>query len=79
MPSDDLSFLVEIQRQHQTKEAEKGVCLASTGAKSSSGPSKEQISERCLLAQKIRNIVKEVDGSENKGNIGPSTGLNRQM
>lgn len=78
-PSDDLSFLVEIRQRHQTKEAEKGVRLASTGTKSSSNTSKEQLSERRLLAQKIRDIVKEVDDSDNKEHIGLSTGLNRQM
>ena len=81
-PSDNISFLVEIRQQHQTKEAEKGVRLASTGTKASrqhtsSGASEEPISERRLLAQKIRDIMKAVDND--KENIGSSTGLNRRI
>jgi hypothetical protein len=43
----------------------------------SSGASEEQISERRLLAQKIRDIVKAIDDDTEK--IGSSTGLNRRM
>jgi hypothetical protein len=84
-PSEDISFLVEIRRQHQTKEAEKGVRLAN-GTKalghhwhSSSGASgsEDPITERRLLAQKIHEIVKAVDG-EGK-NTGSSTGLNKRI
>ena len=82
MPSGNISFLVEIRQRHQTKEAEKGVRLASTGTKTlkhhtSSGASEEPISERRLLAQKIRDIIKAVD--DDKENIGSSTGLNRRI
>lgn len=81
-PSENLSFLVEIRRRHQTKEAEKGVRLASTSTKPSrdhisSDAPEEQNSERRLLAQKIRDIVKEVD--DNKEMNGSSTGLNRRI
>ena len=78
-PSENISFLVEIRQRHQTKEAEKGVRLASTGTKAlrqhtSSGASEEPISKRRLLAQKICNIMKAVD--DDKESIGSSTGLN---
>ena len=81
-PSENISFLVEIRQQHQTKEAEKGVRLASTGTKTLthhpfSGASNEPISERCLLAQKICDIIKAVDNDKEK--VGSSTGLNRQV
>ena len=81
-PSENISFLVEIRQRHQTKEAEKGVRLASTCTKAlrhhtSSGASEEPISERRLLVQKIRDIVKAVD--DDKENIGSSTGLNRRI
>ena len=80
----DISLLVEIRQRHQTKEAEKGVRLASRTKAlehrlSSSGERNDAspISEHRLLAQKIRDIVKAVDGEEK--NAGPSTGLNRQI
>lgn len=83
-PSEDLTFLVEIRQCHQTKEAEKGVRLANTSTSStkalrpnmaSLGASEDSITERRLLAQKIREIVKDVDGD--KENMGSSTGLNQ--
>ena len=81
-PSENISFLVEIRQQHQTKEAEKGVCLASTGTKAlrhhtSSGASEEPILECHLLAQKIHDIMKAVD--DDKERIGSSTGLNQRI
>ena len=81
-PSENISFLVEIRQRHQTKEAEKGVCLASTGTKTLthhpfSGASNEPISEHRLLAQKICDIIKAVDND--KENVGSSTGLNRRV
>jgi hypothetical protein len=82
--SDNLSFLVEIQHCHQTKEAEKGVRrtgMALSGGQSSASSdthcvSVEPVSERRQLARKIHDIVKAVDGSED---VGTSTGLNRQV
>jgi hypothetical protein len=73
---ENISFLVEIRQRHQTKEAEKGVRLNNVLSKGS-GASEELISERRLLAQKIRDIVKTVDGDEE--NTGTSTGLNRRI
>ena len=43
----------------------------------SSGASEEPISERRLLAQKIRDMMKAVD--DDKESIGSSTGLNRRI
>jgi hypothetical protein len=82
--SDNISFLVEIRRRHQTKEAEKGVRRKgmapsegqSSGASDPHRASGEPITERQLLARRIRDIVKAVDGSED---VGTSTGLNRQV
>lgn len=80
--SDNISCLVEIRRRHQTKEAEKGVRRngksLSEGQNSSDPPSisGEPASERQLLARKIRDIVKAVDGTEDS-DVGTSTGLNR--
>jgi hypothetical protein len=80
-PSMDISMLVEIRQRHQTKEAEKGVRLASRTKAlehhSSSGARENPISEHRLLAQKIRDLVKAVDGDEK--NAGSSTGLNRRI
>ena len=81
-PSENLTFLVEIRQRHQTKEAEKGVRITSSTAAlrpnvASSGTSEDSITERHLLAQKIREIVKDVDGD--KENMGSSTGLNRRV
>ena len=78
--SEDLTFLVEIRQCHQTKEAEKGVHITSSTSAlrpntASSGISEDSITERRLLAQKIREIVKDVDGD--KENVSSSTGLNR--
>jgi hypothetical protein len=83
--SDNISCLVQIRRRHQTKEAEKGV--RRHGLSPSEGQSEsrnsdpscvsgEPVSDRQLLARKIRDIVKEVDGTED---IGTSAGLNRQI
>lgn len=81
-PSEDLKFLVEIQQRHQTKEAEKGVRITSSTKAlrpnvASSGTSEDSITERRLLAQKIREIVKDVNGDNE--NMGSSTGLNRRV
>ena len=73
---ENISFLVEIQQRHRTKEAEKGVCLNNMLSKGS-GASEELISERCLLAQKIWDLVKTVNGDEE--NTGTSTGLNQRI
>ncbi|KAI9438716.1 hypothetical protein H4582DRAFT_2146243 [Lactarius indigo] len=83
-----ISFLVEIRRRHQTKEAEKGIRLANrdshtkplghhSESEPTPGASEDPISEHRLLAQKIRDIVNTVDGEEK--NTGSSTGLNRQI
>ncbi|KAF8262892.1 hypothetical protein EI94DRAFT_1742259 [Lactarius quietus] len=81
--SDNISFLVEIRHHHQTKEAEKGVCRNGTAtlapsSNSSHTPSLsgEPVSERQLLACKICDIVKAVDGADK---VGTSSGLNRQV
>jgi hypothetical protein len=81
--SDNLSFLVEIRRCHQTKEAEKGVRRNGTSASAQSSNSAHPhhvsggpVSEHQLLARKIHDIVKAVDGAEE---VGTSTGLNRQV
>ncbi|KAH8987036.1 hypothetical protein EDB92DRAFT_2069588 [Lactarius akahatsu] len=85
--SDDISFLVEIRQLHQTKEAEKGVRRKGTPSEDQlrlghvsdppgASESSELISERRLLARKIRDIVKAVDGTED---VGTSAGLNRQV
>lgn len=79
--SDNVSFLVEIRCHHQTKEAEKGICRK--GMVPSEAPSGEishlphtsggPVSECRLLAHKIHEIVKEVNGTED---VATSTGLN---
>lgn len=85
LTSDDITFLPEIRRRHQTKEAEKGVRkngmvsgrqTSRVGASDPPCVSGQPITERQLIARKIRDIVKEVDGSED---ISTSTGLNRQV
>jgi hypothetical protein len=81
-PSDNLLFLAEIRQRHQTKEAEKGIRLANRmalegdGSPSPSGATENPLSERRLLAQKIRDIVKSVNGEKDASS---STGLNRQF
>ncbi|KAH8989959.1 hypothetical protein EDB86DRAFT_2831437, partial [Lactarius hatsudake] len=57
-----ISFLVEIRRRHQTKEAEKGVRLANHDS-GHSAP-EDPTSEHRLLAQRIRDMVNAVDGGE---------------
>ncbi|KAH9032049.1 hypothetical protein EDB85DRAFT_1890890 [Lactarius pseudohatsudake] len=82
-----ITFLVEIRQRHQTKEAEKGVRRFANHdsytmplgrySEPTPGAPEDPISERRLLAQKIRDIVNAVDGEEK--NTGSSTGLNRQI
>jgi hypothetical protein len=74
---ENISFLVEIRQRHQTKEAEKGVRTKTMSKHHTDSVSEELISERRLLAQKIRHIVKAVDSDEE--NTGSSTGLNRRI
>ena len=82
-PSDNILFLVDIRQRHQTKEAEKGVRLANgakvLGRHPSSGASEEQASERLLLAQKIRDIVKTVDSEEKNTGSESMAGVNRRI
>jgi len=84
--SDDFSFLVDIRCCHQTKEAEKGVRRSGTAP--SEGPTQssdsaslsgESVSERQLLARKIRDIVNGADGADLEDVGTTSTGLNRQV